>query len=76
MKTIIIICLIGVGLAVIIPVAFRIRKDIKKKLAFGNTYAIQNASTGLCVRPYNAGYKNENAMMVYTVEGSWIMQKT
>jgi len=66
MKTIIIVVLVLLALAIIIPISFRVRKDIKKKLAFENTYAIQNASTGLCVRPYNAEYKIGNNIISYT----------
>lgn len=65
MKTILIIVLVLVVIAVIIPISFRIRKDIKKKLAFENTYAIQNVSSGLCVRPFNAGYKSRNNIISY-----------
>lgn len=66
MKTIIIVVLVLLALAIIIPISFRVRKDIKKKLAFENTYAIQNASTGLCVRPYNAEYEIGNNIISYT----------
>lgn len=66
MKTILIIVSVLLALAIIIPIAFRVRKDIKKKLAFENTYAIQNASTGLCVRPHNAGYKSGNNIISYS----------
>lgn len=44
MKTII-ISIIGVVLLLfIVVVSFRVRKDIKKKLQFENTYAIQNVA--------------------------------
>lgn len=49
-----------------IVISTRVRKDIKKKLAFENTYAIQNVSSGMCVRPFDAGYKNGNSIIGYS----------
>lgn len=66
MKRVLIISSIVVGIVLIVAlvaVSTRVRKDIKKKLAFENTYAIQNISSGRCVRPLNAGYKNGNEII-------------
>lgn len=46
-------------------VSSRVSKDIHKKLEFENTYAIQNVSSGTCLRPLDAGYKNENQIIGY-----------
>ena len=46
-------------------VSTRVRKDINKKLEFENTYAIQNVSSGTCLRPFDAGYKNGNKIIGY-----------
>lgn len=68
MKRVLIISLIVAGIVTIvafITVSCRVRKDIAKKLAFENTYAIQHVSSGMCVRPLNAGYKNGNEIISY-----------
>lgn len=58
--------LIGVVLLLaIIAISTRVRKDIKKKLAFENTYAIQNVSSNKCLRPFDAGYQNGNEIIAY-----------
>jgi hypothetical protein len=64
MKTAFIILLIFVGISIIV-LAPRIIYDIKVKKAFENTYAIQNVSSGMCIRPYNAGYKSGNNIIAY-----------
>lgn len=69
MKRVLITISIVVGVVVIgalVAVSTRVRKDIHKKLEFQNTYAIQNVSSGMCVRPYNAGYKNGNSIIGYS----------
>ncbi|WP_152616816.1 RICIN domain-containing protein [Flavihumibacter solisilvae] len=68
MKRIFIISSIVAGIVLIVTqvaISTRVRKDIKKKLAFQNTYAIQNVSSGMCVRPLDAGYKNGNEIIAY-----------
>ncbi|HSC54918.1 MAG TPA: RICIN domain-containing protein [Phnomibacter sp.] len=69
MKRALIISSIVVGIVLILAfaaVSTRVRKDIKKKLAFENTYAIQNVASGMCVRPLNAGYQNGNKIIAYS----------
>lgn len=62
---------VGIVLIVALVAVFtRVRKDIKKKLAFENAYAIQNVSSGMCVRPFDAGYKNGNEVISYSHK-SW-----
>ena len=69
MKRIFIISSIVIGIVLIvalIAISTRIRKDIKKKLAFENTYAIQNVASGMCLRPFDAGYQNGNKIIAYS----------
>lgn len=44
----------------------RIRKDIKKKQNYENTYAIQNIRTGKDIRVYNAGNDNGTKIILYS----------
>lgn len=57
------------GLIVIAAVIFgpRISKDIKKKRAYQNTYAIQNVATDKCIRPYNAGNDDGTKIIQYNL---------
>lgn len=69
MKRVLIISSIVFGIVLtvgIVAVSTRVRKDIKKKLAFENTYAIQNVASGMCVRPFDAGYNNGNKIIAYS----------
>lgn len=66
MKNIITLLLILTTVVLIIPISFRVRKDLKKKRNFANTYAIQNIGTGNCIRPYNAGIDNQTKIISYT----------
>jgi len=43
----------------------RIRKDIKKKQNYENTYAIQNVGAGKDIRVYNAGNDNGTKIILY-----------
>lgn len=43
----------------------RVRKDIKKKLNFENTYAIQNVETALNIRPFDATIYNDTPVIQY-----------
>jgi hypothetical protein len=52
----------------IIVILFRVRKDIKKKLNFENTYAIQNVGTGNALRPYNANIENDVDLISYPIK--------
>jgi hypothetical protein len=52
----------------LIAVSFRVRKDIKKKLNFENTYAIQNVETGNALRPYNANIGNGVDLISYPLK--------
>lgn len=58
--------LLGIVFLAVVIVSTRVRKDIKKKLAFENTYAIQNVASEMCVRPLAAGYKNGNEIIGYS----------
>jgi hypothetical protein len=57
------------GLIVIVAVVFgpRIFKDIKKKRAYKNTYAIQNTATDKVLRPYNAGNDDGTKIIQYSL---------
>lgn len=55
-------------MAFIIPAAFRVARDIQKKLAFENTYAIQNVASGTAIRPYNAQTENGNQIIGYSLK--------
>lgn len=48
--------------------AFRVRKDIRKKLNFENTFAIQNVETKKALRPYNANIQNEVELISYPLK--------
>ncbi|HWJ29587.1 MAG TPA: hypothetical protein VNS32_23815 [Flavisolibacter sp.] len=68
MNKYLLIALVLVGLVLVVAlvaVSIRVIKDIKKKLAFDNTYAIQSVASGKCVRPLDAGYKNGNDIIAY-----------
>lgn len=43
----------------------RMRKDIKKKLAFTNTYAIQNIENGKDIRVHDAGTEDGRKIILY-----------
>lgn len=64
-KTLIILSLL-VLIVFLIAIGHRVRKDIKKKLNFENTYAIQNIETGLNIRPFDATIYNETPVIQYT----------
>lgn len=65
MKKILLIILAIVALVFIIAISFRIRKDIRKKLNFVNTYAIQNVETKNTIRPFNANIENGVEIISY-----------
>lgn len=46
----------------------RIIKGLKLKKDKKNTYAIQNVQTGRCIRPYNAGFEEENRVILYDLK--------
>lgn len=50
----------------LVIISFRISKDIKKKLSYPNTYAIQNVKTGKDIRVFNANYKDETKIILYS----------
>ena len=68
MKTIIIIVSVLGAIVMLTPITFRVRKDIKKKLQFENTYAIQNMATGKALRPKDANYKNGTELIAYPLK--------
>lgn len=43
----------------------RLRKDVKKKQQYQNTFAIQNVGTGLCLRPLDAHYEEGVPLVLY-----------
>lgn len=43
----------------------RLLKDISKKKSRKNCFAIQNVNTGLCIRPFNADFKDETKVIQY-----------
>lgn len=65
MRKIIIIAAIVLILLLIIPFIFRFTKDIKKKLNYPNTYAIQNVQTGKDIRVSNADYHDNAKIILY-----------
>lgn len=68
MKTIIISIVAVVLLLFIVVISFRVRKDIKKKLQFENTYAIQNVETGKALRPLDANYESGVEIISYPLK--------
>ena len=68
MKTIILSIVAIILIAFIIIISFRVKKDIKKKLQFENTYAIQNVETGNALRPKNANYENGVEIISYPLK--------
>lgn len=68
MKKIIVLIVLIVLLVFIVVVSFRIRKDIKKKLQYENTYAIQNVETGNTLRPLNANYESGVEIISYPLK--------
>ena len=50
----------------VLLVSFRVSKDIRKKLSYPNTYAIQNVKTGKDIRVYNANYLDETKIILYS----------
>lgn len=67
MKIAFYILLAFVVIAVVV-LAPRMRKDIKKKLQFENTFAIQNVETGKALRPLNAQYENGVELISYPIQ--------
>lgn len=65
MKKILLVILAILGLIFIIAISFRIRKDVRKKLNFVNTYAIQNVETKNTIRPFNANIENGVEIISY-----------
>lgn len=64
MKATLIILLILIGISAIV-FAPRIYKDIQKKRNYANTYAIQNAGNGKCIRVHNAGNNDGTKIILY-----------
>jgi len=54
--------IIAIALLVFGP---RIYKGIQLKQDKVKTYAIQNVATSKCIRPYNAGFKDNNKVILY-----------
>jgi hypothetical protein len=65
MKIIFFIPLVLIALSAIV-FGPRIYKDVKKKLNYANTYAIQNVGTGKDIRVYNAGNKDGTKIILYS----------
>lgn len=69
MKTIIIILLSALLIALLIPTILYapwIRFGKKMKDNYENTYAIQNVATGKDIRVYNVGVENETEIILYS----------
>ena len=56
----------GVVVVFVLIVSFRVSKDIKKKLSYPNTYAIQNVKTGKDIRVHNANYLDGTKIILYS----------
>lgn len=65
MKKVLIILPIVLILLALIPITFRVRKDIKKKLQYVNTYAILNVKTGKAIRVHDADYHDNVKTILY-----------
>jgi len=59
------IILAAVLLAIAIPIGSRIHTDIRKKLNYKNTYAIQNVQSGKNLRPLDAGTDDGTQLILY-----------
>jgi len=69
-KMILIISLSLVVALVVTAVSFRVSKDIRKKLSYSNTFAIQNVQTGKDIRVHNADY-HDNAKTILYPHKNW-----
>lgn len=58
--------LLGLIMVTAITLGPRIYKDIQKKRAYENTYAIQNVGTGKDIRVYNAGNDDGTKIISYS----------
>ena len=58
-----------IGIIVVVALIFgpRIYKGILLKKDKVQTYAIQNVATSKCIRPYNAGFKDNNSVILYSL---------
>lgn len=61
----VLLALVVFGIAVFVP---RIAKDMRLKKDRKNTYAIQNVGTGLCIRPKDADFSEENSVIQYPLK--------
>ena len=52
-------------LVLAVPIGLRHRKDIRKKLRYENTYAIQNVQSGKNLRPLDAGTEDGTPIILY-----------
>lgn len=62
------ITLLVIILLILIVFLPRILKDVKLKKDKKNIYAIKNVKTGLCIRPYNADFKEDNKIIMYPLK--------
>jgi len=60
------VLLVGLVVVFVLLISFRITKDIRKKLNYPNTYAIQNVKTGKDIRVYNANYNDGTKIILYS----------
>lgn len=65
MKKILFILAVLPVLLFVLLLSFRLSKDIKKKLRFKNTYAIQNVKTGKNIRVRDAGIDDGTEIILY-----------
>ncbi|MGC3998225.1 MAG: hypothetical protein QM767_12385 [Anaeromyxobacter sp.] len=65
MKKIILGVLAVLLVVLAVPIGARHWKDIRKKLAYQNTYAIQNVQSGKDLRPLDAGIEDGTGVILY-----------
>lgn len=58
--------LLVIDIVILIVFGPRLIKTVKLKKDKLNTYAIQNNATGKCIRPYNASFKEDEKVILFT----------
>ncbi len=58
--------LLGADIVILIVGGPRLAKGIKLKKERKNTFAIQNVAVEKCIRPYNASFKEDEKVILYT----------
>ncbi len=65
MRQVLIILPIVLAVLIAIPISFRLTKGVKKRIAYQNSYAIQNIKTGKNIRVMNADYHDDVKTILY-----------